>query len=110
MAGVDRGLRVGGVCLHRSSARRAVLLGMLKQGVSSVRLQWEDGEATVSDAAVSSLQPCEPPPFVVSRLGALSAGVIRQLSRLSGITDEVDLMTAAAAAAGSRERLCSRPH
>ena len=47
VAGVDRGLRVGGACVHRPSSRRAVVLGMLKQGLSSVRLQWEDGDTVV---------------------------------------------------------------
>ena len=47
VAGVDRGLRVGGACVHRPSSRRAVVLGMLKQGLSSVRLQWDDGDAAV---------------------------------------------------------------
>ena len=51
VAGVDRGLRVGGACVHRPSSRRAVVLGMLKQGLSSVRLQWDDGDAAVRSVA-----------------------------------------------------------
>ncbi|KAF0297934.1 putative E3 ubiquitin-protein ligase HERC1 [Amphibalanus amphitrite] len=107
VAGVDRGLRVGGACVHRPSSRRAVVLGMLKQGLSSVRLQWEDGDAAVSDAPVNSLEPCDPPPFNVSRLGHITADVIHQLVRLSGITDEVNLV--ASPASDTSRSACDDP-
>jgi E3 ubiquitin-protein ligase HERC1 len=47
IGGVDRGLRVGGQCIHKPSGRKAVVLGTLKQGLASVRVQWDDAEASV---------------------------------------------------------------
>lgn len=47
IGGVDRGLRVGGQCIHKPSGRKAIVLGTLKQGLASVKLQWDDAEASV---------------------------------------------------------------
>jgi hypothetical protein len=47
IGGVDRGLRVGGHCIHKPSGRRAVVLGTLKQGLAFVKVQWDDTEASV---------------------------------------------------------------
>jgi E3 ubiquitin-protein ligase HERC1 len=45
IGGVDSGLRVGGQCIHSPSGRKATILGTLKQGLASVKLQWADKEA-----------------------------------------------------------------
>uniref|UniRef100_A0A3B3H766 Uncharacterized protein n=1 Tax=Oryzias latipes TaxID=8090 RepID=A0A3B3H766_ORYLA len=42
IGGVDSGLRAGGLCLHKPSARRAILLGVLKEGSYLAKLQWEE--------------------------------------------------------------------
>lgn len=47
IGGVDNGLRAGGLCLHKSSGRRAILLGVLKEGSSLAKLQWEEAELSV---------------------------------------------------------------
>lgn len=47
IGGVDRGLRVGGQCIHRPSGRKAVVLGTLKQGLAFVKVQWDDAEASI---------------------------------------------------------------
>ena len=47
IGGVDSGLRAGGLCLHKASGRRAILLGVLKEGSSLVKLQWEEAELSV---------------------------------------------------------------
>jgi len=47
IGGVDRGLRVGGQCIHKPSGRKAVVLGTLKQGLAFVKVQWDDAEASV---------------------------------------------------------------
>lgn len=47
IGGVDSGLRAGGLCLHKSSGRRAFLLGVLKEGSSLAKLQWEEAELSV---------------------------------------------------------------
>lgn len=43
MSGVDRGVRVGGRCVYRPLGRNCVVLGTLKPGLASVKVQWEDG-------------------------------------------------------------------
>lgn len=47
IGGVDSGLRAGGLCLHKSSGRRAFLLGVLREGSSLAKLQWEEAELSV---------------------------------------------------------------
>lgn len=47
IGGVDSGLRVGGACLHKPSGRRATLLGVVKEGSSLAKLQWEETDLTV---------------------------------------------------------------
>ncbi|XP_021933596.1 probable E3 ubiquitin-protein ligase HERC1 isoform X3 [Zootermopsis nevadensis] len=88
IGGVDRGLRVGGQCIHKPSGRKAIVLGTLKQGLASVKLQWDDAEASVCDGLISSLEPCEPPPFNTSKLRDITPDMFLQIARLSGLTDE----------------------
>lgn len=47
IGGVDTGLRAGGLCQHTPSGRRAVLLGVLKEGSSMAKLQWEETDLSV---------------------------------------------------------------
>jgi len=47
IGGVDSGLRAGGLCLHKPSGRRAILLGVLKEGSSLAKLQWEEPDLSV---------------------------------------------------------------
>lgn len=47
IGGVDGGLRAGGLCLHKPSGRRAILLGVLKEGSSLAKLQWEEPDFSV---------------------------------------------------------------
>lgn len=47
IGGVDSGLRAGGLCLHKSSGRRAILLGVLKEGSALAKLQWEEADLSV---------------------------------------------------------------
>lgn len=47
IGGVDSGLRAGGACLHKPSGRRATLLGVVKEGSSLAKLQWEETDLTV---------------------------------------------------------------
>ncbi|KAK7862054.1 hypothetical protein R5R35_011478 [Gryllus longicercus] len=89
VGGVDRGLRVGGQCVHRPTGRRATVLGTLKQGLASVKVQWDDADASVSDGLLSALEPCEPFPFHPNRLIGLSPDIILQIARLSGLTGEL---------------------
>lgn len=47
IGGVDTGLRAGGLCQHTPSGRRAVLLGVLKEGSCMAKLQWEETDLSV---------------------------------------------------------------
>lgn len=47
IGGVDSGLRAGGVCRHKPSGRKAILLGVLKEGSSLAKLQWEEVDLSV---------------------------------------------------------------
>ncbi|KAJ9597344.1 hypothetical protein L9F63_011784, partial [Diploptera punctata] len=90
IGGVDRGLRVGGQCIHKPSGRKAVVLGTLKQGLASVKVQWDDAEASISDGLLSTLEPCEQLPMNTSKLTNLTPDIFLQIARLSGLTDEFE--------------------
>lgn len=48
IGGVDRGLKIGGQCIHKTFSKRGVLLGTLKKGLTTVKVQWEhDGKFLV---------------------------------------------------------------
>lgn len=87
IGGVDRGLRVGGQCLHKPSGRKAVVLGTLKPGLAAVKLQWD--ESNVSDGLLNSLEPIEPTAFNQSGLTGISPNIFLQITRMAGLTGEV---------------------
>lgn len=41
IGGVDRGLKIGGQCIHKTFSKRGILLGTLKKGYTTVKVQWE---------------------------------------------------------------------
>lgn len=88
IGGVDGGLRAGGVCRHRSSERRAILLGVLKEGNTLAKLQWEEGDLSVSDTPIVSLDPCHMSCCDVSRLGGLKPKIFLDLIHLMGVLEE----------------------
>jgi E3 ubiquitin-protein ligase HERC1 len=45
LGGLDRGLRVGGRCIHRGNGRMGVILGMVRPSTTLAKVQWDDGEA-----------------------------------------------------------------
>nr|XP_015195044.1 PREDICTED: probable E3 ubiquitin-protein ligase HERC1 isoform X5 [Lepisosteus oculatus] len=90
IGGVDSGLRAGGLCLHKPSGRRATLLGVLKEGSTSAKLQWEEADLTVSDTPLSSLEPCEVPQLDVTRFRGLKPSVLLDLICLTGVLEEQD--------------------
>ncbi|KAJ0013027.1 hypothetical protein NQD34_017361 [Periophthalmus magnuspinnatus] len=88
IGGVDSGLRAGGVCRHRPSGRRAIVLGILKEGSSLCKLQWEEGDLSVSDTPMVSLEPCQTTCCDVTRLGGLKPMVLLDLVYLMGVLEE----------------------
>lgn len=47
IGGVDAGLRVGGRCIHKQTGRHATLLGVVKEGSTSAKVQWDEAEITI---------------------------------------------------------------
>ncbi|XP_063334410.1 probable E3 ubiquitin-protein ligase HERC1 isoform X1 [Pelmatolapia mariae] len=96
IGGVDGGLRAGGLCLHKPSGRRAILLGILKEGSSLAKLQWEEADLSVSsmnswspsDTPIISLDPCDISCCDVTRLGGLKPTVLLDLIYLMGLLEE----------------------
>ncbi|XP_040914289.1 probable E3 ubiquitin-protein ligase HERC1 isoform X5 [Toxotes jaculatrix] len=96
IGGVDSGLRAGGLCLHKPSGRRAILLGVLKEGSSLAKLQWEEADLSVSsmnswspsDMPIISLEPCDISCCDVARLGGLKPTVLLDLICLMGLLEE----------------------
>ncbi|KAM4720559.1 putative E3 ubiquitin-protein ligase HERC1 isoform 3-T4 [Anableps anableps] len=96
IGGVDGGLRAGGLCLHKPSGRRAIMLGVLKKGSSLAKLQWEETDLSVSsmnswspsDTPIISLEPCDVSCCDVSRLGGVKPAVLLDLIYLMRLLEE----------------------
>ncbi|KAM8827696.1 putative E3 ubiquitin-protein ligase HERC1 isoform 4-T4 [Spinachia spinachia] len=96
IGGVDSGLRAGGLCVHKSSGRRALLLGVLKEGSSLAKLQWEEADLSVSsmnswspsDTPIVSLEPCGTSCCDVTSLGGIKPTVLLDLIYLMGLLEE----------------------
>ncbi|XP_030044055.1 putative E3 ubiquitin-protein ligase HERC1 [Microcaecilia unicolor] len=89
LGGVDAGLRVGGRCVHKQTGRHATLLGVVKEGSTSAKVQWDEAEITISDTPLYNLEPCEPLPFDVSRFRGLTASMLLDLTYLTGIHEDL---------------------
>lgn len=88
IGGVDRGLKIGGQCLHKTFSKKGILLGTLKKGLTTVKVQWEQ-DGSITDVPFSSLQAIDSPPFHTSKLTGISAEVFRLITRLTGLTGEM---------------------
>lgn len=96
IGGVDAGLRVGGRCVHKQTGRHATLLGVVKEGSTSAKVQWDEAEITISfptfwspsDTPLYNLEPCEPLPFDVMRFRGLTASLLLDLTYLTSIHEE----------------------
>ncbi|XP_071845609.1 probable E3 ubiquitin-protein ligase HERC1 isoform X3 [Apostichopus japonicus] len=87
IGGVDGGLRMGGRCTQKQTGREATLLGIAKAGSHCAKVQWEDGEANISDTHVSNLDAIIPPIFQVNSLQGLEAQHLLDLAHLSGLME-----------------------
>ena len=47
IGGVDRGLRMGGQCVQKTTGRKATLLGVIREGATSAKVLWDDSDATI---------------------------------------------------------------
>lgn len=92
IGGLDRGLRMGGYCKHKNTGQRAIVLGILKKGITTVNIQWEN-DGSVSDVALSNLEFVDPIPFDCAKFNAITPKILLQIARLSGITNETSFPT-----------------
>ncbi|XP_051919775.1 probable E3 ubiquitin-protein ligase HERC1 isoform X1 [Hippocampus zosterae] len=106
IGGADAGLRVGGRCVHKQTGRHATLLGVVKEGSTSAKVQWDEAEITISDTPLYNLEPCEPLPFDVTRFRGLTASLLLDLTYLTSIHEE----TAAKLSARRHERRHRNAH
>nr|XP_057932870.1 probable E3 ubiquitin-protein ligase HERC1 isoform X8 [Doryrhamphus excisus] len=96
IGGADAGLRVGGRCVHKQTGRHATLLGVVKEGSTSAKVQWDEAEITISfptfwspsDTPLYNLEPCEPLPFDVARFRGLTASLLLDLTYLISVHEE----------------------
>ncbi|XP_016421585.1 probable E3 ubiquitin-protein ligase HERC1 [Sinocyclocheilus rhinocerous] len=96
IGGVDGGLRMGGRCVHKQTGRHATLLGVVKEGSTSAKVQWDEAEITISfptfwspsDTPLYNLEPIEPLPFEVSRFRGLTAALLLDLTALASLQDD----------------------
>lgn len=79
---------MGGICKHKTTGKKAIVLGILKKGITTVNVQW-DSDGGVSDVTISNLEFVEPPPFSINKFIGLTPHVLLQIARLSGITNEI---------------------
>ncbi|XP_053543730.1 probable E3 ubiquitin-protein ligase HERC1 isoform X7 [Ictalurus punctatus] len=115
IGGVDGGLRAGGACLHKPSGRRATLLGVVKEGSSLAKLQWEETDLTVSflnswspsDTPLSSLEPCDVPQLDMSHCSSFTASTIFDLILLTGVLEEAEPKSRTRARTHSRKQIGS---
>ncbi|XP_053490210.1 probable E3 ubiquitin-protein ligase HERC1 isoform X6 [Ictalurus furcatus] len=104
MGGVDGGLRVGGRCVHRQSGRHATLLGVVKEGSMSAKVQWDEAEITISDTPLYNLEPCEPLPFDVARFRGLTAALLLDLTALASLQDDGAKLSPSSCSSSSSRR------
>ncbi|XP_050515460.1 probable E3 ubiquitin-protein ligase HERC1 isoform X1 [Diabrotica virgifera virgifera] len=90
IAGQDQGMRMGGVCKHKTTGKKAIVLGILKKGITTVNVQWES-DGGVSDVSLSNLEFVEPVPFAINKFTGVAPKVLLQIARLSGITNEISM-------------------
>lgn len=88
IGGLDRGLRMGGFCKHKTTGKKAIVLGILKKGITTVNVHWEE-DGGVSDVSISNLEFIEPIPFSTEKITGLNPNILLQIARLSGITNEI---------------------
>lgn len=88
IGGVDRGLRIGGQCRHKVSGKKGIILGTLKRGLTTVKVQWE-GEGIIADIPITTLHHIDPTPFSMKNFAGISPEILRNITKLSGITGEI---------------------
>lgn len=88
--GFDRGLKMGGLCKEKESGKKGVVLGILKRSTTTAKVQWETNGETAY-VPVTQLEHIEPPPFCIHKLTGITLEVLKNIARLSGITNQIKM-------------------
>ncbi|XP_041374032.1 probable E3 ubiquitin-protein ligase HERC1 isoform X2 [Gigantopelta aegis] len=88
MGGVDSGLRVGGRCQHKVTSRKGTVMGLAREGSSSLKVLWDEGDSTNSDTTINNLEPLPPVAFSVEKLEGLTACHLKSIFELTDIVQE----------------------
>ncbi|ESP05641.1 hypothetical protein LOTGIDRAFT_181433 [Lottia gigantea] len=100
IAGVDSGIRIGGKCLHKTSGKQGIVMGMSREGTTTVKVHWDDGTcyskniqvmtfvSISSDTPVSNIEPIETPDFEIDKLTGFTAGHLDSLVKLACMIEE----------------------
>lgn len=58
---------MGGMCKHKNTGKKAIILGILKKGITVVKVQWI-AEGDVSDVSIALLEHIVFSPFSSAKL------------------------------------------
>uniref|UniRef100_A0A2C9KCS9 B30.2/SPRY domain-containing protein n=1 Tax=Biomphalaria glabrata TaxID=6526 RepID=A0A2C9KCS9_BIOGL len=87
IAGVDHGLRIGGRCIHKTTGKKGIVLGLPREAAITAKVQWDEGDSTVSDTVLSNLEPLEGPGFDMSSLVGFQSHHLDSLVKLAFMRD-----------------------
>ncbi|BFZ01051.1 hypothetical protein BsWGS_04090 [Bradybaena similaris] len=87
IGGVDHGLRIGGRCVHKASGKKGIVLGLPRESAITAKVQWDEGDSTVSDTVLSNLEPLEGVSFDVTSLAGFQSHHLDALVKLAFMKD-----------------------
>ncbi|KAH9513369.1 putative E3 ubiquitin-protein ligase herc1 [Bulinus truncatus] len=87
IAGVDHGLRIGGRCIHKTTGKKGIVLGLPREAAITAKVQWDEGDSTISDTVLSNLEPLEGSGFDMSSLTGFQSHHLDALVKLAFMRD-----------------------
>ncbi|KAL3866609.1 hypothetical protein ACJMK2_043893 [Sinanodonta woodiana] len=88
LGGVDGGLRVSGRCQHRVTSKMGTILGTSNAGSGMVKVQWDNGDTTISESAVSNLIAIPSQPFDIGQMSGFTAKHLEAIIRLTQLSEK----------------------
>ncbi|PVD19395.1 hypothetical protein C0Q70_19883 [Pomacea canaliculata] len=87
LGGLDRGLRVGARCMHRTTGKLGVVLGLVRPTTTLTKVQWDDGDTSTSDTLIANLEPVDMPALNIENLSGLQAHHLHAIMYLAFLKD-----------------------
>ncbi|GFO36542.1 HECT and rld domain-containing e3 ubiquitin protein ligase family member 1, partial [Plakobranchus ocellatus] len=87
MGGVDQGLRIGGRCIHKTSGKKGIILGLPREASITAKVQWDEVNFTISDAVLASLDPVESPGLDMASVVGFQSHHLDALVKLAFLKD-----------------------